>query len=202
MNVDNLIKVGKFNDKAILTLKNCIWKYKITNPLCLAHFLSQVVYESDKFRIVEENLKYSAKRLVEVFPKYFDAQTSINYQFKPQLIANKVYSKRMGNGSVSSNEGYLYRGRGYIQITGKNNYMNFGKFIGANLKDYPDLVATDYPLDSAYWFFQINNLWKLCILGSDENAVKLVTLQVNGGTNGIDERQKLFKLYWNALNVK
>jgi len=172
----------------------------ITNKSRLAHFLSQVAHESGNFKLVYENLRYSAAGLLKIFPKYFPTQELANkYAMQPQMIGNRVYANRMGNGNESSGEGYLFRGRGYLQLTGKANYELLSQYVGENLVNNPDLVATKYPMDSALWFFDRNKLWELCHISTPE-SVAAVTRRVNGGFNGLADRQAKFKSFMSWLN--
>lgn len=173
-------------------------KYKINTPLRMAHFLSQCSHESGNFKVVEENLRYSAKGLEKTFKKYFPDGLSEQYSLKPEKIANFVYGNRMGNGNVASGEGYKFRGRGYIQLTGKNNYKSFSDSMELNFVERPDLVATEYPLVSAGWFFQ--NCLNKADLGSTDDVVKAVTKCVNGGYNGLAHRLEMFKHFYSILN--
>jgi putative chitinase len=174
-------------------------KFNITSPLRLAHFLSQCAHESGSFRAVEENLNYSSDGLKKVFGKYFPGNLSESYAKKPEKIASRVYGNRMGNGDETTLEGFKYRGRGYIQLTGKSNYVNFTKFIGEDCVKNPDLVSTKYPLASAAYFFDSNGLWSICDKGISDDVVKQLTKRINGGTNGLADRQKKFKEYYNLL---
>jgi putative chitinase len=122
-----------------------------------------------------------------------------SYARQPEKIAARVYASRMGNGDESSKEGFKFRGRGYIQLTGKANYTNFTKFIGEDCVSNPDLVATKYPLASAAFFFDSNKLWSICDKGADDATVTSVTKRVNGGTIGLADRIKHFKEYYNLL---
>ena len=183
---------GHVPDAVIAQIPDTAAKFNITNPLRLAHFLAQCGHESGGFRAVSENLNYSAKGLVGTFPKYFNATTAAQYERKPEMIASKVYGSRMGNGDEASKEGYKFRGRGYIQLTGKSNYTNFAKFIGEDTIVNPDLVATKYPLASAAFFFDSNKLWSICDKGADTATVTAVTKRVNGGTIGLADRIKHF----------
>jgi putative chitinase len=115
------------------------------------------------------------------------------------MIASKVYGGRMGNGAESTKEGYKFRGRGYIQLTGKSNYTNFSKFIGEDTVGNPDLVANKYPLASAAFFFDSNKLWTICDKGADDATVTAVTKRVNGGTLGLADRLSHFKEYYSYL---
>ena len=190
---------GHVPDSVIAQIPDTAAKFNITNPLRLAHFLSQCGHESGGFKAVSENLNYSAKGLVGTFPKYFNATTAAQYERKPEMIASRVYSSRMGNGDEASKEGYKFRGRGYIQLTGKSNYTGFTKFIGEDCIANPDLVATKYPLASAAFFFDSNKLWSICDKGADTATVTAVTKRVNGGTIGLDDRIKHFNEYYALL---
>lgn len=175
-------------------------RYEINSKLRLAHFLSQVAHESVNFNHKVENLNYSAEGLMKIFPKYFpDKIKALQYERKPEKIANLVYANRMGNGDESSGDGWKYRGRGYLQLTGKDNYTSLGKFLQVGLLTDPDLVATKYALISAAWFFHVNGINKISDLGVSDAAVAAVTKKVNGGTNGLAERIKLFKEYYSEL---
>jgi putative chitinase len=174
-------------------------KFNITSPLRLAHFLSQCAHESGNFRAVEENLNYSSDGLKKVFGKYFPGNLSESYAKKPEKIASRVYGNRMGNGDETTLEGFKYRGRGYIQLTGKSNYVNFTKFIGEDCVKNPDLVATKYPLASAAYFFDSNGLWSICDKGISDDVVKQLTKRINGGYLGLEDRIKHFKQYYSII---
>ena len=163
-------------------------EFNISNPFRLAHFLAQTAHESGNFKHVRENLNYSAEGLLKVFPKYFDKTTAPIYARKPEMIANIVYESRMGNGNRNSGDGWRFRGRGYLQLTGRINYKSFGDFIGVDLTKDPDLVATKYPLTSAAWFFEKNKLWDICDQGLDVATIRQVSRRVNGGFHGISDR--------------
>jgi putative chitinase len=189
---------GHIPDKVITQIPDVMVKFKIDTAVKLAHFLAQCGHESGGFRVVNENLNYSAKGLQGIFKKYFPTPVlAEQYQRKPEKIANRVYASRMGNGDEASGEGFKFRGRGYIQLTGKDNYTAFGKAINENIAANPDLVATTYPLLSAAWFFSKNCL-KKCVDASDATVVA-VTKCVNGGTIGLADRQKHFKEYYDLL---
>jgi putative chitinase len=195
----NLNKLkGHVPDTVIAQIPDVMQKFGIDTPVELAHFLAQCGHESGGFRVVNENLNYSAKGLQGIFKKYFPtAVLAEQYQRKPEKIANRVYASRMGNGDEASGEGFKYRGRGYIQLTGKQNYTAFGKAIGVDIAANPDLVATKYPLLSAAWFFSKNCLGR-CKDASDASVLS-VTKCVNGGTIGLADRQKHFKEYYHLL---
>lgn len=175
-------------------------RFGITTPLRLAHFLSQCGHESGGFRATQENLNYSAKGLCGIFRKYFPSVTvAMQYERKPEKIANRVYASRMGNGNEASGEGWKYRGRGYIQLTGKENYKAFDATVPEDITSNPDLVATKYALASAAFFFKKNGLWAICDRGADMGTVTAVTKRVNGGTIGLADRQKHFNEFYHLL---
>lgn len=175
-------------------------KFGITSDLRLAHFLAQCALESVKFTAVVENLNYSAQGLLNTFPKYFKGVDVNAYARNPQKIANRVYANRMGNGDEVSGDGFKFRGRGYIQLTGKNNYTSFTSFIGDDCVANPDLVATTHPLASAGFFFNSNNIWAVCDRGSDDATVFAVSQRVNGNPpHAVPERTAFFKQFFAAL---
>jgi putative chitinase len=174
-------------------------QFGITNSFRLTHFLAQVAHESGNFKHVRENLNYSAEGLLKVFPKYFDKNTAPLYARRPQAIANMVYNGRMGN-KLKSNDGWMFRGAGYIQLTGRTNFKAFSDHIGdVNIMINPDLVATKYPLTSAAWFFEKRGLWAICDEGVNQDIIKKVTLKVNGGYNGIADRLSKTNTLFNIL---
>jgi putative chitinase len=192
---------GHIPDSVIAQIPETAAKFNITNNLRLAHFLAQCGHESGGFRAVQENLNYSAKGLTTTFKKYFLTEAAAGpYARNPQKIASKVYGGRMGNGPESTGDGFKFRGRGYIQLTGKQNYTNFAKFIGEDTVNNPDLVATKYPLASAAFFFDSNKLWSICDRGADNATVTAVTKRVNGGTIGLADRIKHFNEYYKLLS--
>jgi len=177
--------------------------FGITSNLRLAHFLAQCALESMNFTAVVENLNYSGQRLLQVFPKYFKNVDVNAYARNPEKIGNRVYANRMGNGDEASGDGFNYRGRGYIQLTGKNNYQAFSGFIGEDCVADPDKVATTYPLASAAFFFNSNNLWSICDQGANDATVRKVSTRVNGKdpANGLDERIQNFRKFSKALGL-
>jgi putative chitinase len=190
---------GHIPDAVIAQIPDAAKKFNITNPLRLAHFLAQCGHESAGFKAIQENLNYSADGLKKIFPKYFPGNLAEGYAKNPEKIASKVYGSRMGNGDETTKEGFKFRGRGYIQLTGKDNYTKFAKFIGEDTVSNPDLVATKYPLASAAFFFDSNKLWAICDKGADDATVTAVTKRVNGGTIGLPDRIKHFKEYFALL---
>jgi putative chitinase len=176
-------------------------KFQIDTALRLAHFLAQCGHESGGFRATQENLNYSAKGLMGIFKKYFPTEAlAKQYERQPQKIANRVYASRMGNGAEASGEGYKFRGRGYIQLTGQDNYTAFGKSIGEDIPSNPDVVASQYALLSAAWFFNKNGLHKMADEGASDIVVTKITKRVNGGTIGLPDRIKHFKEYYHLLS--
>jgi putative chitinase len=191
---------GHIPDSVIAQIPETASKFNITNNLRLAHFLAQCGHESGGFKAVSENVNYSAAGLKGIFGKYFPGNLAESYARQPQKIASRVYGGRMGNGPESTGEGYKFRGRGFIQLTGKQNYTNFAKFIGEDTVSNPDLVATKYPLASAAFFFDSNKLWSICDKGADNATVTAVTKRVNGGTIGLADRIKHFNEYYKLLS--
>jgi putative chitinase len=191
---------GHIPDTVIAMLPDTMAKFELNTPLRLAHFLAQAGHESGGFKAVNENLNYGAKGLLGIFKKYFPTEAKAAlYERKPEKIANLVYGGRMGNGAEATGEGYKFRGRGYIQLTGKDNYKAFDAVVEENLLESPDLVATKYPLLSAAWFFHKNGLHKIADGGATDAVVTSVTKRVNGGTIGLPDRIKHFKEYYSLL---
>jgi putative chitinase len=197
LNVEKL--KGHIPDVVLAQIPETAKKFNITNNLRLAHFLSQCGHESGGFKAVSENMNYSADGLKKIFGKYFPGNLAESYARQPEKIGARVYASRMGNGDETSKEGFKFRGRGYIQLTGKANYTKFTQFIGEDCVTNPDLVATKYPLASAAFFFDSNKLWSICDKGADDATVTAVTKRVNGGTIGLADRIKHFKEYYNLL---
>lgn len=192
---------GHIPDSVIEQIPDTMKTFKIHTPLRLAHFLAQCGHESAGFKAVTENLNYSKAALQSVFRKYFpDETTAAQYERKPEMIANKVYANRMDNGDEASGDGWKFRGRGYIQLTGKHNYTKFGQAIGEDIPSNPDLVAEKYPLLSAAWFWSSNGLNAIADGGSDDEVVTKITKRVNGGTIGLDHRISEFNLYYRLLS--
>jgi putative chitinase len=190
---------GHIPDGVLAQIPSVMEKFKIDTPLELAHFLAQCGHESGNFKAVSENLNYSADGLKKIFPKYFPGNLNESYARKPEAIASRVYASRMGNGNEASKEGFRFRGRGYIQLTGKENYAAFDKFVEDDILANPDLVATKYPLLSAAWFFSKNKLNEIASKGADDATVTAVTKRVNGGTIGLADRIKHFKEFYALL---
>jgi putative chitinase len=194
MNLDKL--KGHVPDTVIAQIPNVMENFGVNTPLRLAHFLAQCGHESGGFRLTQENLNYSAKGLMGIFKKYFPTQALADaYARKPEKIANRVYGGRMGNGPEASGEGFKFRGRGYIQLTGKSNYAAFDLAVADDILSNPDLVSTKHALASAAWFWKKNGLNLIADTGSSAEVVTKITKRVNGGTIGLPDRIKHFKEY-------
>jgi len=193
---------GKIPDEVIAKLPVIEEKFEANTPVRMAHFLAQCAHESGGFKLKVENLNYSAKGLLGTFRKYFPTEAlRKQYERKPIMIASRAYADRIGNGPEATKDGYTYRGRGYIQTTGKSNYQAFTKFIGEDCVANPDLVATKYPLESAAFFFDNRKLWTICDKGANDATVTAVTKVVNNGINGLPERLKYFREYYAVLKT-
>lgn len=179
------------------TLKAAASYFKL-NKNRAAHFFAQCAHESGNFKAFSENLNYGAKGLRTTFGKYFQTEgIAKNYERQPQRIANRAYANRMGNGDEASGDGFAYKGRGPLQLTGKNNYRAFGRYIGREqeILDNPDLVATELGFESALWFFDANKLWSICDQGINDAAILALTKRINGGTHGLEDRKLKTKKY-------
>jgi putative chitinase len=201
---------GHIPDSVLEEIPEVQLRFNCNTILRLSHFLAQCHHESGGFKAVSENLNYGAEGLLGTFKSDFDvnkdkvlseAEKKKAYELArhSEPIANFVYANQNGNGDEASGDGWKYRGRGYIQLTGKENYGKFTEFIGDNCIGNPDLVATKYPLASAAFFFNSNKLWSICDLGTTDEVVTKVTKRVNGGTIGLSERIENFKNYYNLL---
>jgi putative chitinase len=194
MNLEKL--KGHIPDTVIAQIPGVMENFGVNTPLRLAHFLAQCGHESGGFRLTQENLNYSAKGLMGTFKKYFPTQALADaYARQPQKIANKVYGGRMGNGLEASGEGFKFRGRGYIQLTGKQNYTAFDLAVEDDILANPDLVSSKHALSSAAWFWKKNGLSLIADTGSSAEVVTKITKRVNGGTIGLPDRIKHFKEY-------
>lgn len=177
------------------TLKAAMAFYKMS-PVRAAHFFAQTAHESGNFKAFSENLNYSADGLQKIFGKYFDAAAAAKAARNPEKIANRVYANRMGNGNEASGDGWKYRGRGALQLTGKDNYKAFADYLKKpEIMDNPDLVATEYSFESAIFFFEKNKLWAICDQGINDAAITSLTKRINGGTHGLDDRKEKTKKF-------
>jgi putative chitinase len=170
--------------------------YEIDTPQRLAAFLAQTAHESGGYRAIKENLNYRAVTLRKVFPKYFPTdESAAQYAGKPEMIANKVYGNRMGNGDESSGDGYRYCGRGLIQLTGKDNYTRYAQSLEISVEEASEHLTTfEGCVQSAAWFWENNNLnqW------ADKGDILTLTKRINGGTIGLEDR---IKHYNHAVHV-
>ncbi len=162
-----------------------------------AHFFGQTEHETGGFKLFVENLNYSADGLKKIFPKYFPGNMADLYARQPEKIANRVYASRMGNGDEKSGDGFKFRGRGALQLTGKDNYTAFAQHLQKpEILTNPDLVATLYAFESAMFFFDKNKLWSICDQGVNDATILALTKRVNGGTHGLDDREVKTKKYY------
>jgi putative chitinase len=181
------------------TLKKAMEFYKMT-PERAAHFFAQTAHETGEFKAFSENLNYSAQGLQNTFGKYFPGNLEESYARQPEKIASRVYADRMGNGNEASKEGWLFRGRGALQLTGKSNYKAFSDYLKKpEVMTNPDLVANDLAFESAIFFFDKNKLWDICDKGVNDASILSLTKRINGGTNGLDHRAVLTKKYYEWL---
>lgn len=191
---------GHVPDAVLPMIQAAVDKFELKSPLRLAHFLAQCGHESGGFKAVRENLNYSAEGLTKIFPKYFPTlEAATPFAKQPEKIANKVYANRMGNGDEASGDGFKFRGRGYIQLTGRDNYKALSAAIQHDVVTNPEAVATQFPMLSAAWFFHKNGLHKIADEGSTDIVVTKITKRVNGGTIGLQDRIKHFNEYYKLL---
>ena len=191
-------KVGVTADGAFGpgTMKKAMEFYKLT-PVRAAHFFAQTAHETGGFKAFAENLNYSGDGLKGIFGKYFPGNLNELYARNPEKIANRVYGSRMGNGAEASGDGYKFRGRGALQLTGKENYKAFSDYLKKpEIMTNPDLVATTYSFESAMFFFDKNKLWSICDQGVNDAAILSLTKRINGGTHGLADRSEKTKKYY------
>ena len=184
--LQKMIPTNKFVNEWVEALNNVLPEFEINTPDRIAMFVAQCGHESMDFRVLQENLNYRWESLRRVFPKYFPTDDlARQYAHKPEMIANRVYGNRMGNGPEESGDGFRYSGKGLIQLTGKNNYTNFADSIGMSLEEVPEyLITFEGAVKSACWFWNQADLnyW------SDQQDVRTVTKKINGGFNGLEDR--------------
>lgn len=175
-------------DQWFLAIQEILPDYEIDTPERVACWLGQTAHESGNYRFLRENLNYSADGLNKIFKKYFPTVDSAKpYARNPEKIANRVYANRMGNGDERSGDGWKYRGRGLIQLTGKNNYENFAMSIEETVDETVKFLETyEGAVQSACWFWEANNLNDQ----ADKMDVKLLTKKINGGYIGLEDRIK------------
>lgn len=192
-------------------LEEVFEKYQINTPLRKAHFLAQLKHESGNFTRVQENFNYTTpERLFKVFTKYFDTnknkvmdlaelQIMRGYVGKPEKLASYVYANRMGNGNIQSGDGWKHRGKGLIQLTGKDTQTRYAKSVGINIDKDPDfLLQPKYAVDSAGWFWNQNNLNIL----ADKDELTKISIKINGGKNGLEDRLNNLGYYKRLLKLK
>ena len=191
-------KIGVVADGAFGpgTMKKAMEFYKLT-PVRAAHFFAQTAHETGGFKAFAENLNYSGDGLKGIFGKYFPGNLNELYARNPEKIANRVYGSRMGNGDEKSGDGYKFRGRGALQLTGKENYKAFSDYLKKpEIMTNPDLVATTYSFESAMFFFDKNKLWSICDQGVNDASILSLTKRINGGTHGLADRSEKTKKYY------
>ena len=178
------------------TMKKAMEFYKLT-PVRAAHFFAQTAHETGGFKAFAENLNYSGDGLKGIFGKYFPGNLNELYARNPEKIANRVYGSRMGNGDEKSGDGFKFRGRGALQLTGKDNYKAFSDYLKKpEIMTNPDLVATTYSFESAMFFFDKNKLWSICDQGVNDASILALTKRINGGTHGLADRSEKTKKYY------
>jgi putative chitinase len=182
------------------TLKAAMAYYKMT-PERAAHFFAQTAHESGNFKAFAENLNYGTSGLTTTFKKYFPTtEKALLYERKPEKIANLVYGNRMGNGDEASGDGFKFRGRGALQLTGKDNYKVFSEYLkNPEIMTNPDLVATEFAFESAIFFFDRNKLWDICDKGVNKDTILALTKRINGGTHGLADREEKTLKYYGYL---
>ena len=194
--LQQIIPQNQHLDHWFEALEQILPDYEIDTPQRVAAFLAQCAHESGGFNAIQENLNYRAVTLRKVFPKYFPSDEMANaYAQKPEMIANRVYGGRMGNGGEQSGDGYRYCGRGLIQLTGKDNYTRFAESIETPVEDLPEFLATfEGAVQSACWFWETNNLNQY----ADNGDILTMTKRINGGTIGLADRTKHYE---HALHI-
>jgi putative chitinase len=186
----------QYADHWYSALAQCLPDYEINTPRRIAAFIAQCAHESGGFRAIKENLNYKAESLMRVWPRYFpDMATANRYAHNQEMIANRAYGGRMGNGPEESGDGAKFCGRGLIQLTGRSNYQAFADSLEMSIDDVPEYLATfEGAVQSACWFWENNNLnqW------ADADDILTLTKKINGGTLGLADRQKH---YDHALDI-
>ena len=191
-----LLPKNPYIDQWHHALSQLLPDYEINTPQRIAAFIAQCAHESGNFIFLSENLNYKAESLVKIFSKYFkDIETAKQYEKQPAKIANKIYADRMGNGNEASGDGFKYRGRGLIQLTGKTNYTWFAASLEITPEEAAEYTQTfEGAAQSACWFWETNKLndW------ADKGDIEKMTKIINGGTIGLEDRKKH---YAHALHV-
>ena len=194
-----LLPKNPYIDQWYKALSQLLPDYEINTPQRIAAFIAQCAHESGGFLFLTENLNYKAESLVKVFPKYFkDLATAKAYEKKPEKIANKIYADRMGNGNELSGDGYKYRGRGLIQLTGKTNYTWFAASLQISPEEAAEYTQTfEGAAQSACWFWETNGLNAF----ADKGDILGMTKKINGGTIGLEDRKKHYEHALHVLGV-
>jgi putative chitinase len=184
-------------DRYYTHLVNGMEDFKINTSRRIASFIAQIAVESGSLRFVEENLNYSSERLMQIFPRHFRTVNPTNFHRQPQKIANLVYANRMGNGDMNSGDGWRFRGRGLKQLTGRFNYIECGNALGVDLLRNPDwLLTPEGASTSACWYWD----WKNINPVADREDFRRVTILINGGLNGFDQRLRYYNIARKVLN--
>ena len=192
-------KIGATADGAFgPNTARAIAKHYDLSPVRAAHLLGQASHESMSFKVVRENLNYTSETMMRVWPSRFHTlEQAQPYARNPKALADKVYSNRMGNGE---GEGHIYIGRGFLQLTGKDNYKAFAADMRVpEIMQDPSLVETDYAFETALWFFEKNNLFAIADKGVSDDTIKQITKRVNGGYIGLAHREKETYTVWQWL---
>ena len=191
-----LIPGNPYLDHWYHALEQALPDYDINTPRRVSAFFAQCAHESGNFRLLKENLNYKAESLMRVWPRYFpDMSTAQRYAHNQEMIANRAYSGRMGNGPEESGDGWRFCGRGLIQLTGRSNYQAFADSIQTDINDIPAYLATfEGAVQSACWFWENNNLNQF----ADTGDILTMTKRINGGTLGLEDRTKH---YHHALQI-
>jgi predicted chitinase len=190
LNTEHLVAMGATRENAekhIDSMRLLMPQHGIDTPKRVHHFLAQIFHESGNLRVTRENMNYSAARLLQIFPRYFTRAEALAFQGQPERIANRVYAGRNGNGPETSGDGWRFRGRGLIQLTGKRNYYNFAQWVREDVIAHPERVAGPLAVDVAVWYWIANGLNEL----ADQDDIRLVTQRINGGQHGIEDRRRL-----------
>ena len=194
--LDAMLHGNPYVDHWYHALCEILPEYEINTPRRVAAFLAQCAHESGGFKFLKENLNYKAASLRKVFPKYFPNDAiAAQYAGKGEMIANRVYGARMGNGPEETGDGYRYCGRGLIQLTGKDNYSWFAASLDMPVEDVPEYLGTfEGAVQSACWFWESNNLNQF----ADSGDILTMTKRINGGTIGLEDRKKHYE---HALHI-
>jgi predicted chitinase len=190
VNTEHLVAMGATRENAekhIDSMRLLMPQHGIDTPNRVHHFLAQIFHESGNLRNTRENMNYSAARLLQIFPRHFTQAQAREYQGDPERIANRAYAGRNGNGPETSGDGWRYRGRGLIQLTGRRNYYHFAQWVQEDVIAHPERVAGPLAVDAAVWYWVANGLNEL----ADQDDIRIVTRVINGGYHGIEDRRRL-----------